>query len=31
MDLSMLWHFHEVNKAWFKVVDKTSAWEALEI
>ncbi len=31
MDLSMLWHLHRVNKTWFKVVDKTLAWEALEI
>jgi len=31
MDLSMLWHLHRVNKTWFKVVDKTLAWEALKI
>jgi hypothetical protein len=27
----MLWHLHQVNKAWFKVVGKTLTWKALEI
>jgi hypothetical protein len=31
MDLSMLWHLHQVNKAWFKVVGKTLTWEVLKI
>jgi hypothetical protein len=31
MDLSMLWRLHWVNKVWFKVVGKTSTWQALEI
>ncbi len=31
MDLSMLWHLHQVNKAWFKVMGKILAWEVLKI
>jgi hypothetical protein len=31
MDLSMLWHLHRINKTWFKVVGKTSAWQTLKI
>ncbi len=31
MDMSMLWHFHRINKVWFKVVGKTSTWKTLEI
>jgi hypothetical protein len=31
MTLSMLWCFRQMNKYWFKVVNKSVGWNALEI
>jgi hypothetical protein len=30
MTLSMLWHFHQVSKMWFRVVGENGAWNKME-
>jgi hypothetical protein len=31
MDMFVLWRLHWINKSWFKVLGRTSTWQALEI